>query len=425
MVDPRDADATTEQPVLARFLVDDAATDDGDAPARVAMQDMEQLLVERIAAVDDDRRRTAKQMLKALQTHRDDIDRRLRGQRIGLLTAVALVGVLAFAAVAWVGVRLEAQGRQTAEILPRFEQRLNDLNTIVAERSEPAETPAEADAMRNELETRVDARIKARWQTERAESNQRLASMGERLRSLEDRRQEQASSMEEASGREPGSEVVDQAALEQRLRPILATQSQLQSELAEAIKQGLHPADRRPKAPIEAVEAEASPRANQQPSKDAERRLPRDANEAEPAQEQTSATTSTAAPAESGTPVTGDELASAPATGASPNRADQSRGTEAIMLKEPKFALQLIGLRSRKALRSFIDAHGLYGRGYVREENYLGRPWYALIYSLHDDQDAAATAQAGLPEEFSGLDIWLRPLQAGTRLLPVMQRPQP
>ena len=53
---------------------------------------------------------------------------------------------------------------------------------------------------------------------------------------------------------------------------------------------------------------------------------------------------------------------------------------------------------------------------YLRSETYRGRPWYALIYSLHEDMESAATARDALPEDLARLDIWLRELPAGTDL---------
>ncbi len=72
--------------------------DDPPPPAGSDMRDMEKSLVERIADVDDDRRRNAVQLRKALETHREEI----RGQRRRDHTAILVlagIGIILLAAL--------------------------------------------------------------------------------------------------------------------------------------------------------------------------------------------------------------------------------------------------------------------------------------------------------------------------------------
>jgi DamX protein len=89
---------------------------------------------------------------------------------------------------------------------------------------------------------------------------------------------------------------------------------------------------------------------------------------------------------------------------------------ENIELDLTKIALQLIGFYDQNELLEFISAESMPSTVYVRRETYRGRPWFALIHSLYDNRQAATEAIAGLPDELSRLDIWLRQLPPGTTL---------
>ena len=80
------------------------------------------------------------------------------------------------------------------------------------------------------------------------------------------------------------------------------------------------------------------------------------------------------------------------------------------------YALQLIGFFSRDALRQFADEHDLPAQVYFRQDTYRGRPWFALIYSLHESYEGAEAELSRLPPELVALDPWIRPLKAGEEL---------
>jgi hypothetical protein len=110
-----------DQPDLASHLHDlqPTASDDGARSPKNAMltprsmQDMEQSLVERIADIDDERRRTSTQLRKALQTHIDDVEARLSVARRAM-AALSLVVLLLAAGIIWLGINLQAQRTQLA-----------------------------------------------------------------------------------------------------------------------------------------------------------------------------------------------------------------------------------------------------------------------------------------------------------------------
>jgi DamX protein len=108
---PNDADGGINAPDLAHFLHHDHSGDthphaSGRPPAGSAVQgdvlrDVEKALVERIADVDDDRRRTTLQMQKAWQTHCREIDDRLLRQRRVLIGLVVSLFVIVIGGLAW------------------------------------------------------------------------------------------------------------------------------------------------------------------------------------------------------------------------------------------------------------------------------------------------------------------------------------
>jgi len=77
---------------------DDPPPQPGGDPYEGDMRDMEKSLVERIADVDDDRRRSAVQLRKALETHRDEISAQRRRDHSAMLL-LAGVGIILLAAM--------------------------------------------------------------------------------------------------------------------------------------------------------------------------------------------------------------------------------------------------------------------------------------------------------------------------------------
>lgn len=89
---------------------------------------------------------------------------------------------------------------------------------------------------------------------------------------------------------------------------------------------------------------------------------------------------------------------------------------ELLVASEGDYALQLIGFSSRKSVNAFVGRGRLPNRVYYIRQTYRGRPWYALVHSLHKDKAAATEALSRLPADQIALDPWIRPLAAGTEL---------
>jgi len=107
---------------------------------------------------------------------------------------------------------------------------------------------------------------------------------------------------------------------------------------------------------------------------------------------------------------------SAPESAPVSTRAADSSAADTLRTDAGTIALQLAGFPSRSAIDRFIARHSLPEQIYLSVDSRRGRAWYGLVHSLHADMAAAEAARAQLPPELARLDIWLRPLPAGTPL---------
>jgi len=133
---------------------DDAAA----GPATEDVRDIQKSLVERIADVDDDRRRTSVQLRKALKTHRDEIRAQRQRDHTALLVLTG-IGIILLAAV----LLLFNQLMQTRSSL---EERLAQLEGAAAtpQSSAPA-APGAVSEMQERID-RLEQRLSATAETE-------------------------------------------------------------------------------------------------------------------------------------------------------------------------------------------------------------------------------------------------------------------
>jgi DamX protein len=87
-----------------------------------------------------------------------------------------------------------------------------------------------------------------------------------------------------------------------------------------------------------------------------------------------------------------------------------------LVVADSTYALQLIGFYSLDALLKFANRNELPERLYYRKETLQGRPWFALIHSLHEDYSSASAQLHNLPPELVTMDPWIRPIRAGVEL---------
>jgi DamX protein len=368
---------------------------------RSRMRDLEVSLVGRIADVDDDRRRTASALQRALDAHTEEMKHRVR-RKGGLALLLAFLAILVSLCSVWFaysrGEALEAGlSSQLAEVRQEVARvsavspdddllrgRLRGLAEVVSGISETLETLTETQG----------AALKASFDAERAERGEADRGLSERLERLEGVHKSLA-------------EQID------ALRSAIESGSVSSAAGAPGAEAGTEPEGRlSPDHDSESVEEQAPVLRNEQTSE------PGPAIEADqevavlPAPAVPSGTDNGSVTAkDAASLVTQQQEVSEAEGGATMELAD-----EAIVVAEPRYALQLIGLQSLDALRRFADRDDLPEQVYYRQETFRGKPWYVLIHSLHSDWESAAAARATLPADLSSLDVWIRPLDEGSRL---------
>lgn len=459
------------QPEFATHLQNEAnAEPDAAAPSPAAMQDMQLALVDRIADVDDERRRSSTQLRKALQTHKDEMEQRLVGYRRALIALSALAGLLTAGMIA-LGLTLSAQRGEVAQQLANDDtlvtsndetspQDRHELATQVADIDlrlarlasqvgdvEPATlsdsvevltsqiegveatlqsltglpTGANADdvatiasgtgdGIHTEVGTGVDtqpretvvpmAKIEPDHQTE-ANATVAESPMPPSTPDQTSTAERNKPTPDQAPTPSP-EQVPDQIGLQAGATDIELEQRRLEAQIAAtrnkhigSRQSGTLPVDQLIDDQLERLEREYQRLARRV---DAPAVQPAGADLASDARLALSAD----APRGARTSAPNDS-----------NRDDESGG---MTTQQTWIALQLIGVRSRDEVRAFIAEHNLPEPLYLRSETYRGRPWYALIRSLHEDMESAMTARDALPEDLARLDLWLRELPAGTSL---------
>ena len=407
----------------------DGRRGDGGAPPEDddTMRDMEKSLVERIADVDDDRRRTAIQLQKAFNTHRDETAASIRRGLRGIAALVAVVSLLLAGAVGWDLWRSARVRAQQAEAMAALGHRVDALAAAVGKTATEPAGAAVSPAALSALGGRVDqlASRVAALSSAVAEQQQRAdgspagataADIDAALRPLRNEQKDFAAALEELRG------AVD--TLPARARAIA------EASAAEAARSAAAETPRAAAAATPALgktmsTAELDRLIDQQLAR-LEREYQRLAMEVQsPAVRQAASPEPDADTA--GSADTGGNAPSAPpasANAGSDGAGSDGAGTqdtaanarETITVGERRYAVQLIGFYSRGELNAFIAANPLPPQVYTREETFRGQPWFVLIHSLHQDLAGATETQRELPPALAGLDIWIRNLPADTRL---------
>jgi len=315
------------------------------------LRDHEKSLVERIADVDDDRRTTAAKLQRAWQSQHDEIDDRLRRQTWTLASVLVLLA-LAVGTALFLIYRQATLDRQP---LARVPEEL---------KAEPALIPPGV-SMGDQPEDAV---------TETASSLARLEEA-------------QRQALQEALAGERASREKGEARLTSELRR-LATEQQGLAEAVESLR-----------API-AGEGAGGEEVGAQRASEIRSLATEQQRLAEALEALRQAQTPPAAPAAERAPQAAPEGEGAGAASVDPARS-----------RESAYALQLIGFHSRDAMLKFAERADLPAQLYFREDSYRGRPWFALIHSLHDDYASAEAELSRLPADLARLDPWIRPIR--------------
>jgi len=384
MVDP-DRSNSSKQPELAPFLQEEGPDKAGATPRRAAMQDMEKSLVERIADVDDERRRTDIHVRKALQAHRDDVERRLGRFGHGFKALLILV-LLAAAGLIWLTAASLSERTAVSKRLAEMQDRINALSP--APRASPE--PEIGTAKLNALSARIAA-VSADVESLRRSVQERSTVHDQRLAGATAEKVESKSAEPPPDPRQINN---DKAGRKGQKEPV--TEAATQAPKRQVAARTTTPEPRR-EDPVASATGGAGKAGNDRGSQQPEIAPPAQAPER-------SAGVAAAA---------GTEGVREPNPGMAPQ---QPANSGRITLERNRVALQLIGLRSRDEAQAFIDSHRLPDQVYIREERFQERPWFAVIYSLRDSVEAVAEDRAALPPSLAALDIWVRDLPAGTTL---------
>ncbi|MBK1654294.1 SPOR domain-containing protein [Allochromatium vinosum] len=413
---------------------------------RQDVQKLEVSLIARIGDVDDDRRHAATRLQRTLQTQRDDLDERLK--RHGSLMAMLLLLFSLLVAGTLVFFLFKLNTTQEA-----FETQMTDLKKTleqidVSSRQEPdPQTRAQLD--------RLSAAL-----AEISKSIERLDEEAPPGLDLDLRLQpEPKSEPEPAPEPKPQPESAPEPATEPESTPESAPapdpssdpetppSTEPESESAPASEpESERPAEAAP-TPPEPVTLPSEPETESAPAPESVTELEQtadtltldetgsaleapdiSADDAEPSPVPTAAPETESGESAPDRPVTAPEPTLAPEAAIAPDaQTDQavdslrssSLATHPVQVGDRPFTVQLIGFHSLEALEGFAADHVLPVVYYYRQETYQGRPWFVLIHSLHETQEAAEAVVARLPPALANLNIWIRRLKSDTELIEV------
>jgi DamX protein len=354
-----------------------ASLSDTVARHRLEFQAAENALVTRIADVDDDRRLTTNRLQRAWQTHRDEIDVRLKRQASVFVGTLLLIAVLLGVALLVAYGQLDTARRTLLEEVSRLRVDYEQLAAV-----------ATRDATLRESVANLRASVATL--SESLPLSTAPVDMPAPAAGADDSR---ASAVGEITS------TVSEA--EPKSEPSAAPISEPSPPVAEINgTAALQP-------PEDLVGQETEPTSGAAP---------------EPVQEPEE--TPTAAPTGDPSPPTHDTAPEVDETGAqatvggtaeTPGPLVSIADAPLIVGAQP-YALQLIGFYSLDDMLEFARREQLPARVYFREESYQGRPWFVLIHSLHPRYSDASESIDKLPPELAMLDTWIRNFPPETRL---------
>jgi DamX protein len=438
------------------------------------LRDIETSLVNRIADVDDDRRRTAATLQRALEAHQEEVDESLRrrGRWTGLLFLLVILLVpLAF----WLGLRSastqdEINAAALAELRDEvarlsaageespLEDRLNGLAQSVSgiaaavERLERAGAPPELTELREQVARLSAAGGDAALEGRLSELTEIVSGISEAVEQIGVGRGE---SIETLLERERSERQAVDTGLAQRLGQLEDLQEDLNGTIAQqiaALRSALGgvaaaSADARAPEPTDSEQAHArsEPVVEEQAPVSAQPLAatpsPDEASAAASATRMQDSEKGSTSPADEPEAAGANEGDDAPApqvglskragtteassaegeagglvAGSGRSAQPEAGGDGVVIVGQRPFALQLIGFFRFEELQRFAERDDLPAEVYYRQETLRGRPWYVLIHSLHEGSSAAAEERARLSPDLAALDIWIRPLEEGDRL---------
>lgn len=372
------------------------------------LRDAERSLVDRIADVDDDRRRGQSQLQRAVQTQSDALDGRLR--RLGGLTGLGLLLIAALTAGGLLlGLYLgqqrieELQGDVTSELqtlgleLGRLKATSAEQDRIEARIAALSETIDRVSVEVAQNKTAAETRPAADAATDLGAEPSRMALLDERIARLESDQQgliAEIGALRQtlAAATAPPAEPPRADALAEQIARLETDQRALLAEFG-TMRQALAVTTTAPEnaahagaAEVRGTETAPAPRALRTPATEVQ--VEQGAAEAE-------------------------SVSVPPAAGAAPATVGQSPSADR------PYMLQLMGSHDRGAVLAVAARPDLPQSVFIRQETLRGRPWFVLIHSLHPTQEAAQAERDRLPGELARLKTWIRRLPPDAVLEPI------
>jgi DamX protein len=346
------------------------------------LRDYEKSLVERIADVDDDRRMTLSKLQRAWHSQREEINERVGRQMVFVIGAMvlflAVVGIVLFLAYHQANVDRQLLADDLAELkqeLDRTSGKQAVADSVQAELSRLSAAVNEISSTQGRQDEALADSLDPILEDERLARDAADALLGAAVQRLETK---QESLMRELE------------TMRKTLQTAASTKAVSDHQLPESA----------PAADTQQGAAQAPAAATLEP--------PLEFNPP-PATERVSG--SAKVPTSGAEQPLGDDRRMT-VTDASP---DAETPTTLVVTERP-YALQLIGFYNLDTLRSFTDRNDLPEQLYYREERVQGRPWFALIHSMHEDYASAETQLQKLSPALIAMEPWIRPLPIGAEL---------
>ena len=94
-------------------------------------------------------------------------------------------------------------------------------------------------------------------------------------------------------------------------------------------------------------------------------------------------------------------------------------GKESAAAAEDRYAIQLIGFRTKASAVSFARRFGLKGEARYLKASDRGKDWYFVLLGDYASYDEAAAAEKQLPPNLKDLKPRIRSIAPGTNLTPI------
>lgn len=383
---------------LASHTAQLAALSAGMSSQRDKLRDVEQALVERIADVDDDRRRTASALQRALHTQREEHEALTRRRAWFMAGGLVLCIVLSVSALV-LGFRPTQEGdapppgelAQIQEELARVIAASTEDDPLRGRLTGLTEAVSDISSSLEELTARQQRDMRAAFDAERAHRQEVESGLGGKLQRLDE-------AQRRIDGEIASLRAALAAASAEDAPPVVGTSA---GDGHGPLVVPATPA--RGSAPVQPVVAASEP--GMEPAEPPEPVAPEDQPEASGA----------ISPVPQGESAEADaQLDSVPpAAGGGESLVEVG---EMVTVGAPSYAIQLIGFYSLESLREFANRDDMPARVFYRRETLRGKPWFVLIHSLHEDIASAAAERFRLPPDLAALDLWIRPFQQGTEL---------